>query len=263
MRHAITYAVPMCRHLAALLLSVAWTPSLFAQVEYPDAPSVLDAYIESNGGMEKLRRIYSIRAVGIVETPTDRFKSIYLRKRPNMWYLSRKQQGRTIIMASDGDTAWRMLSDGSRYQVEALTPDNPIVRQQNSVDIEGELVNYAKPGRSVELLGIEGTGADREYKIRMQYEAGGESIWYLNVRTLRESRKVITTQVQGQPQVSVETYEDFVEVNQYWVPTRITQTINGEPFSTTQFDVIELNAGIFSEQFAMPDVPPSPAQDAS
>ncbi len=230
---------------------------LSAQQLYQDAPAVLDAYIESNGGMENLRKIISIRAVGVVETPTDRFKSVFIRKRPDKWLFIRKQEGKSITTGFDGNTGWSQLSDGKRTRINKLASDNPLIRQQQQSDIEGELINYRKPGREVELLGIEGIGNERAYKIRLSNPDSEESIWYINTRNLREMRKEKIIYRDGREMLSVETYEDFIQVNGYWVPRKITRTVDSEVFSTTSFDVIEINAGIFNELFAMP-VPDSP-----
>jgi hypothetical protein len=202
--------------------------------------------LKAKGG-DKWRAVNSVRMTGKVAVQgMDGQLTIYA-KRPNLSRNEVRIQGQEMIQAFDGTTPW--MSQGANVtEVTGAQAD----LMKADADFDGSLVDYAKKGHKLELVGKEQLEGKDVYHLKLTKKNGAVQHLFLDATTGIEVRSSSEIEMMGQKQ-AIETHMgDFRTVEGVLVPHSIKQVLNGRPIVEMTIDKVEFNPQMDEAVFRMP-----------
>ncbi|MBN2611792.1 MAG: hypothetical protein JXB00_09585 [Bacteroidales bacterium] len=152
----------MKKLLSTFVFMTLFTAFAFSQ----GVDEILAGYLESMGGIEKLKAVKSMKLVGKMPTPMGDLAVTIYKKAPNLYKTEIDFQGNKMIQAYDGKTAWAINpmtgnSDPQKLEGEIA---NTIISQS---EFEDQFIDYAKKGHEVILEGKENIDGNECYKLKV------------------------------------------------------------------------------------------------
>jgi len=172
-------------------------------------------------------------------------------KRPERVRLEMTIQGKTIVQAYDGKTAWMIMPFLGSPDPQKMSEDDAkdVVEQ---ADMDGSIVDYKAKGNSVELLGKEDVDGSPAYKLKVSLKNGDTSYVYIDTETGLQVKETTKRKQQGS-EVEVDSYmTNFKPVNGVLFPYSIENKVGGKSVGQFTIDDIQANVAIDDKIFAMP-----------
>lgn len=123
---------------------------------------ILARHLQARGGAEALARLDTLRIRGHYFLDGDRYPFTAYYKKPNLYrFESRRPDGETAVIATDGETGWRRSFDVEIVgrmlgaPVTEIPADQLALLLEDEADFAGALVAPREKGHRVELLGSE------------------------------------------------------------------------------------------------------------
>jgi hypothetical protein len=235
------------------MCSVVW---LFAGALLAASPpaetvdSIVQKHVEARGGLERLRSVRTLRAEGRMKIRGRREATFSL-----AWEKLRRArieltiQGKANLLVLDGDHGWLVAPGLGMPEPVPLPPEvmGQIVR---GVDLEGPLVDYARKGHRVRLLGphsVEGTSA---WELEVTTRDGTTLHVFVDAERFLEIKEVHKESATG---LDLETtFSDYKSVDGLLMPHRLTSALRGSLADETTIESIELNASLDEVEFEKP-----------
>ena len=240
----------MCK---TLVLATALLFAFALQAEELTVDQVLAKNTEARGGIEKLKKVNSMRFTGKLNVGGGMEAAFTMaKKRPEMVKMEFTLQGMTGVQAYDGATGWMVMPFMGKKDPEAMTADM-LKEFKDQADFDGPFVDYAKKGNKVELIGkgdVEGTPA---YKVKLTTKDGNESTVYIDAETFLDVKVEAKRKIQGQEIEGETTLGNYQEVDGLLVPFSIEMKAKGAPGGQTiTVEKAEFNVDIDDGAFKMP-----------
>lgn len=230
--------------LASLFLSVSGT---YAQ----SAVDIVQRYIASVGGAEKIKAIRSLRITGKMKQMTMEFpmeQKIVIGKG---WYSEIEFQGKKIRQGYYEGAGWSSDALLGTGKPEPMKPAELKQASEKTTLFFG-LANYASVGASIELAGKENVEGVETYRIKMK-KKDGETTDYFIATTDYALIKSVSPASLGSQKFDLETwYSDFKQVNGVRIPYNRIEKINGQVSNEIIFEKVETNLAIDKSVFAKP-----------
>ena len=236
-----------------LLLAVACVAALGAHASAQTADEIVEKFIKTVGGMEKIQAVKTLRRVGKFSGGGG-FEAVLVEenRRPNLVRQEFVIQGMTGVTAYDGKTGWKIEPWGGKKDAEALSEEEMKGIIEDS-DLDGPLVNYKQKGVKVEYVGtdeVEGTDA---YKLKVTLANGDVRFYYMDtdyfVPIKIETKRVI----RGAERESETSIGDYKEVAGVYFPHSYETGTKGSPNrAKVVFDKMEANVPIDDDRFHPP-----------
>ncbi|MCG3127207.1 MAG: Thiol-disulfide oxidoreductase ResA [Phycisphaerae bacterium] len=245
---------PLCTSLALLLCSNS--PATATPNDDPrTADEVIAGYVTAMGGAEKFAARHSFRMSGRSTSEIGESRWVTEWKRPDRFRTeSTPPESRArIVYAFDGRTWWHIMPALGAQPQEL--PADLATAMSVQVDADGPLVDYAKKGHRVELLGREDPNGKPAYKLRVLLKgaAEGERDDYLiDAQSFLPAKVVSRRLFHGEPAENETRFSDYRPVNGLLVAHTTVQRdcLTGSE-STTTVDKVEFNVDIPDERFSL------------
>ena len=129
-----------------LLLAFACVAASAAHASAQTADEIVEKFIKTVGGMEKIQAVKSLRRVGKLSGGGG-FEAQYIEenKRPNLVRQEFIIQGMTGVYAYDGRGGWKIEPWNGKKDAESVGEEDLKTLIEDS-DIDGPLVNYRAKG---------------------------------------------------------------------------------------------------------------------
>jgi hypothetical protein len=251
--------LPALFALAALIICAADAPA-------QTADEIVAKYIKTEGGMDKIEALKSLRRTGRFNGGGG-FEAVIVEenKRPGFVRQEFSIQGLTGVTAYDGGKGWKIEPWNGKKDAEPLGEEEMREIVEDS-DLEGPLVNYKQKGVKVEYVGTDEVEGSAAYKLKVTRPDGDVFIYYMDadyyVPIKIESKRTI----RGEEQESETLLGDYKQVNGWYLPFSVESGPKGsQNKSKVTYDKIEANVAIDDTRFRAPAAksqPPS-APDAS
>jgi hypothetical protein len=249
-----------------LLLAVAFVAASAAPASAQSADEIVDKFIKTVGGMEKIQAVKSLRRVGKFSGGGG-FEAALVEenKRPNLVRQEFVIQGMTGVTAYDGKSGWKIEPWNGKKDAEALSEEELKGIIEDS-DLDGPLVNYRAKGVKVEYVGtdeVEGTDA---YKLKVTLANGDVRFYYMDTEYYVPIKIDTKRMVRGAEREYETVLGDYKEVGGWYLPFSIESGVKGSPFrSKVTYEKIDANVALEDTRFARPAAvtPPASAPDAS
>lgn len=199
-----------------VLLSVI-TLLFYSQVSFAQtADEIIEKYIESRGGKEKLNAIQTICFEGSKEV-FGISRSIKINIEQGKFYREDYdmfgEHGFSIITTTEG---WKYSSINPKKMNKIS--DTALAAAQYKYDIEGSLVDYAAKGHKVALIGTDTINAQECFKIKFTSNIGTEILYWFDKKSFYKVQSSIkeTTRVYTAKDVYTNVLvEDIIQYKNY------------------------------------------------
>ena len=175
-------------------------------------------------------------------------------KRPGRLRMEMTIQGKTIVQAYDGKTAWMIMPFLGSPDPQAMSADDAkdVIEQ---ADMDGPIVDYKAKGNAVELLGKEDVEGSPAYKLKVSLKNGDTEYVYIDTETGLQVKETSKRKQQGS-EVEVDSYmTNFKPVNGVLFPFTVENKVQGKSVGQFTIDDIQANVAIDDKIFAMPAAP--------
>lgn len=214
---------------------------------------VVDRYLEARGGAESWRKVQALSLEGVFSAVSKRSDFSMIRQHGDLFRLDYIHADLPAIRARDAEGPWML---NAWLQPEAGRVDEDPYKRQ----LEREslfpliLLDYAKKGIEVELLGAGEVEGFDTINLKITLPDGHEETWYLDAGTYREF--AIDAQVYDHTQLrepmNQRTYfDDFREVDGLVFPFQIEWEFWAR-LETMTIEKITLNPDFDQARFSPP-----------
>lgn len=200
------------KRFSTLLLSVALAVGTTVSAVAQTADEIVQKHLSAIGGADAWRNVKTMKMVGAVKAPgVDMPITMTLEheKAMRMDMTIGGMENYLIVTPTEG---WSYFPVGGQTKPEAMTPDQ-LKAMAEQLDVQGEFLDYAKKGHTVELQGKEDIEGTECYKIRLKRKDGTEEISYIDPATYYIVRSVTKATADGQEQESTQSFSNYQKVD--------------------------------------------------
>ena len=233
--------------LALLAITILGTP-LCAQ----SLDEILALNYQGRGGLERLKSLTGWQLKGKIVVPAQELDMpvTIWQQRPDRMRVESIFQGKTIIQASDGRVAWRIVPFLSAAAQEMPTEQGRLFREQ--ADFANPLVVYKERGYALELLGKEDLDGKPAFRLKLTRDNGKETVIFLDAGSGVELKSAQVMRI-GEKDALVEIlYGDYRPVSGCLMPFAIENRLDGQVQMRMSFETIEINPVLEAAFFTMP-----------
>jgi len=205
-------------------------------------------YREGLGGPENWGRVESLRATGTLEVETGEFDFSAWQKKPDLIKMTLSGNQRELVLAYDGDTAWKSLS-GSTADAKPMDAEEAR-RFIHSSRFGNHLLYPFEEGKTIRYLDTVPVDGSICHQIRVELDTGYQVDYFLDIRSYLEL-KVVNTDLRTEL-VSSLTYKDYTREVGMPIAKHVRTEENGEWVSTLTLDEVKVNQGLMPWMFGMP-----------
>jgi hypothetical protein len=208
------------------------------------ADDIINRYINTRGGLDKLTAIKSIYMEGIRQMMGN---EVQLKVTKVQGKLNRvdfqfgDNSGYTIITPDKGWTYFPMRSD----KAEEI-PSERLMTMHEQLDIPGPLVEYQEKGYKAALLGKDTVNNEDAWKIQLSDSTGKVTTFYIDSATnllVRSSQMIPANSNRNtnEPNEIITDYSDYKDFDGVLFPQTVTTEGSGMGGGSMFFDTIKLN----------------------
>ncbi len=220
------------------------------------AEQIVNSYIKTIGGMEKIQAVKSMRQIGKFSGGGGFEAAIVSEnKRPNFVRQEFSLQGLTAVNAYDGKNGWKINPFSGKKDAESLGEEELKQIVEDS-DFDGPLINYIQKGNKIELVGKEEYEGSDVYKLKVTLANGTVKYYFMDTDYF-VPLKIETKQINRGTEYEFETVlGDYKEVSGVYYPFSIESGVKGSPNkSSVTIEKIEINPAFDDARFALPKTP--------
>jgi outer membrane lipoprotein-sorting protein len=239
----------MIRKFLALIFSLAVL--LCVQVSAQTVDDLIKKNIEARGGLQKMKAVKSMKGTGKIMQQGLEIPFTIQQKRPKSFRLDATFQGKSLIQAYDGETAWKVDPFQGSSEPEKMAGDE-LKEAQEQADMDGALVDYKEKGHTVELMGKEDMEGTPAYKLKVTLKNGDVRYIYLDTENYLELKLSSKRKTPG-GEMEVDSYPgNYKPVNGLMMAHSVENKIKGQTIFTLTIDKVEMDVAIDDAVFKMP-----------
>ncbi len=217
------------------------------------ADQIVQKHVEALGGIAKLNAIRTLVVSGKASILGQTEAPLTIRvKRPNLLRLEMTFQGRKVVQAFDGITAWTinpMIGAGPKESSDEDTR----AAQESSDFIGGNLVDYKSKGNMVELVGKEDVDGLAVYKLKITKKSGSVEYDYLDAKSFLPVKTEGRRTQLGQEILYESKIANYKPVEGVLMPFSLTQLVNGRLAMEITVEKMDANVPLDEAVFKMPE----------
>jgi outer membrane lipoprotein-sorting protein len=241
--------------LASLLLSF-FNCSLSAQT----ATQILSKVFVARGGLARMRAIKSESVQGTISFGSEASGPFVVElKRPLKMHMTLSVQNQTMVRVFDGTQGWANNPFAGKTNPDSMT-DEDLKNISEEADFDGPLVDYAKKGNKVELVGKDKVEDKDVWRVKLTTKNGDLRYYLFDAQTFLLLKWEGKRRADGK-EFPVESYfRDYRDVDGLKFSFQIDS--GSSATNLTQklvIDKIELNVAIPDSEFEKPAAPDSGA----
>ena len=236
-----------------LLLSLAVLAALAAHASAQTADEIVEKYIKTVGGMDKIQAVKSLRRTGRFNGGGG-FEAAIVEEneRPNLVRQEFIVQGMTGVTAYDGKTGWKIQPWDGKKDAEPLGEEEMKGILEDS-DLDGPLVNYKAKGNKVEYVGMDQVEGTDAYKLKVTLANGDVRYFYMDTDYYVPIKIEVKRVVRGAEREYETILGDYKQVGGWYLPFSVENGPKGSQFkSKVTYDKIEPNVTIDMARFHPP-----------
>jgi len=222
-----------------------------------DAPSVDDLIARNSaarGGADKLKAVRTLKITGkmVAVNGMELPMSISI-KRPGMMRMEMNVQGKGIVQAFDGETAWSVNPLMGTEEPKMFTAEESRDFRDNAESfLDGPMADYKSKGNKVEYAGKEDVEGSPAYKLKITTKRGSVIYDYVDAKTYLEVRTTAKTNQMGQ-EMEVDTYaRDYKPEGGVMMAHLMDSKVNGASMMKMSLDKVEVNSPLDDALFKLP-----------
>jgi hypothetical protein len=210
---------------------------------------ILENYYKAMG-FDKLQSVKTIIMSGTITTHVVMPTKIY-RVRPNTYRMERDVNDITGLTVYDGQNAWS-TAPWSRTNPKPQVTGTALNDLIALSDFDGIIYNWQAKGHKAELIGIEKTGESDAYKIKLTRIDGGIEYYFIDCKNFLLIKKLTYQMVNGKETEIENIFSDYRNLDGIMFSYTSDNKLGGQPYSSIQYETIELNKSIDNNLFVKP-----------
>ncbi len=246
---AVAYNCPIVMPKIAINLALFFSFGLRAQT----VDEIVAKALAARGGVPAIRAIHTQRLTGHIsfaQAPAGPF--LVKIKRPGKM---REEIGfgqKTLVQTTDGASGWKLMITNGTGDPVALTAGE-VRNMAGGADIDGPLLNYAKKGNKVELIGKEKVGNKDAYRLKVTDKTGDVRYDYIDANSFLEIKWEGQVENAGEKNTFASYFSDYRKVNGVMFAFAIASGTADHPDAQKiVFDKVEVNVPLEDSLFAKP-----------
>lgn len=242
----------MIRRLLTLTLSLAFLFCVQASAQTVD--ELIKKNIDARGGIQKLKAIKSIKAVGKMTQQGLEIPISIQQKRPSMVRLDITFQGKSFVQAYNGEIGWKIDPFQGSSEPEKVAGDD-LKDLEEQADLDGALVDYKEKGNTVELIGKEDMEGTPVYKLKVTLKKGDVRTIYLDAENYLDLKVTSKRKTPG-GEIDIDSYPgNYKAVNGVLFAFSVEAKVKGQTVQQITLEKIEADVAIDDSIFKMPAKP--------
>ncbi len=219
----------------------------------PTVDEIINHYLKTIGGLDKIRAVNSLRRTGkFIGGGGFEAAIAQENKRANFVREEFSLQGMTGINAYDGKNGWKIEPWSGKKDPEALGEEE-MKSIVEDADFDGALVNYKEKGNKIEFMGMDRFEGTDTFKLKVTKPNGDVYIYYLDTDYYVPIKIDTRRLVRGAEREYETAVGDYKEVNGWFLPFSFETNAKGsQDKSKVVYDKIEANVAIDDSRFVMP-----------
>ena len=211
---------------------------------------VLDNYFRVNG-FDKMQKVQTTVMKGsLIQQDVMPVKQVKMR--PNKFLMEFDVADITAYQAYDGKTAWRTAPWTGNPKPQLMSQEAANDAKYRAV-FDGLLYNWKAQGHIAELAGTDSVGKQEAYKIKLTRDDGGVEYYFIDKKDYMLLKRIYYRNIRGKEAEVENFFLDYRTVDGIQFPYQIDATLDGQSYSSIQYDTIELNAPVEEKVFEMPE----------
>ena len=180
--------------------------------------------------------------------------------RPDKYRLEVEIQGQKMIQVYNSGKGWYVAPWTGSLDAQDLPPEQvkPMKRQ---AEIEDPIYNYKEKGHSVEFLGKDDLDGTDVYKIRLTYDDGDASTYFIDAENFVVLKQESITNMRGQEIKNDILFSDFKPINDMIMPFSFQMMMNGQVGQTINIETVEYDTEVDMNIFEKPAPAPKPEEE--
>ncbi len=219
------------------------------------ADQIVEKHVEAIGGIQKLNAIHTLVVTGKASILGQTEAPLLIQvMRPNRMRLEITYQGKKVVQAFDGTTAWTInpLVDTDPRE---STDDDTRAAQESSDFIGGNLVDYKSKGNTIELVDREEIEGVAVYKLKITKPSGAMEYDYLDATSFLPVKTEGKRIQFGQMILYESRIADYKPVEGVLLPFSVKQLVNGHLAMQITIEKMDANVPVDEAVFRMPAKP--------
>ena len=224
---------------------------------------ILAKVFVARGGLAKIHALKSERVQGTISFGSEASGPFAVElKRPLKMHMTLTVQNQTMIRVFDGTLGWANNPFGGKVNPDTMS-DEDLRNISEEADFDGPLVDYAKKGNKVELVGKDKVEDKDVWRVKLTTKTGDVRYYLFDATTFllskwegqrRAEGKVFPVESYFRDYRNVEGLKFAFQIDSGSSATDLTQKL--------VIDKIELNPEIPDSEFTKPGPPPDAAAPA-
>jgi hypothetical protein len=210
---------------------------------------ILENYFKTNG-FDKMLKVQTIIMKGML-VQQDAMPLKIVKMRPDKYLMEFDVQDITAYQAYDGKTAW-MTTPWTANPKPQIMPEDRAKDIKNRADFDGLLFDWTAKGHSAELAGMDSVAKLPVYKIKLTRKDGGIEYYFIDTKSYMLQKRIYYRIVRGKEAEIANFFRDYRPIDGIQFPFVIDATMDGQPYSSIQYETIELNVQVDNKMFEMP-----------
>jgi hypothetical protein len=210
---------------------------------------VLDNYFKVNG-FNNLQKVQTIIMKGSL-VQQDIMPLKIVRMRPDKYLMEYDVADLTAYQVYDGKTAW-MTTPWTGNPKPQLMQEDRAKNIRNMADFDGLLYNWQTKGHIAGLEGRDSVAGLPVYKIKFTRKDGSIEYYFIDTKSYRLQKKISYRVIRGKETEIANYFRDYRTIEGIQFPFIIDASMDGQQYSSSQFETIELNAPVDVRIFEMP-----------
>jgi len=222
------------------------------------ADDVIAKFVAARGGMDKIKAIQSLDMTIKANQQGVEFPGKLEWKRPDKMRLEMTIQGKTMVQAYDGKTAWTVMPFLGSPDPQVMSADDAkdVIEQ---ADMDGPLVDYKAKGNAVELVGKDDVDGSPAWKLKLTLKNGDISYVYIDTETGLGVKETSKRKQQGS-EIEIDSYlTNFKPVEGVLFPFAIENKVAGKSMGQFTIESVKANVPLEDKSFLMPAAAAKPA----
>ena len=210
---------------------------------------ILDNYFKANG-FDKLQKVQTIVMKGSL-TQQDVMPVKQVKMRPDKYLMEFDVADVTAYQAYDGKTAWRTTPWTGNPKPQLMNEEAANDARYRAV-FDGLLYNWKSQGHTAELAGTDSVKNMLTFKIKLTRKDGGIEYYFVDTKDFMLQKRIYYRMIRGKETEITNTFSDYRAIDGIMFPFLIDALMDGQPYSSIQYDTIELNVPVDQKIFEMP-----------
>lgn len=234
------------------ILMLTFLTTAVTQAQDVSVDEIVKNYLENIGGEEAWKKIESISMSGNSSMQGMTMPVSIKTMTPDYFLLEIDIQGKKMVQAYDGETAWMVNPFGGG---NATKMDEAQSKQMKKQKFQDEFIDYKEKGHALELSGTEEVDGAETYKVKMTKKDGDVVFYFFDTENfvpIMIRAFVDDGPMKGQ---SAETFmSDYQEVDGLMLPYTTEQKVGGATMFSFTADKVEFNSkDVTGKLFAFPE----------